>query len=271
MATSGLKPVQESRLEISLASPCGAFIMAGEFQPPLPRSNRQPNLCEEVVKQNVDAFMQVIFFFESIKKVQSPVFSENFFCSKKILSQNKGRLLVEFWLAHNKLLGFWYISVHQEKSLHGCTHVGPSHHRKAQENFWKGRFALAPKMQGLMCTPFSHRQTCPVLLQSLSSHALQKVKNQILFPQHSGISLSTATSIFLFSLTLSQPSNSPSTSPSCQILTLSLTQTGPLLCRASPWVHWLTRTEQQDVVWKDRKVWFYLLFTSIHSLCSPIP
>lgn len=59
--------------------------------------DRQPNLCEEVVRQNVEAFIQVILFLESTKKkkVQSPLFSENFFSFKNILSQNKGRLLVE--------------------------------------------------------------------------------------------------------------------------------------------------------------------------------
>lgn len=30
--------------------------------------NRQPNLCGEVVKQNVEAFMQVILFLESVKR-----------------------------------------------------------------------------------------------------------------------------------------------------------------------------------------------------------
>lgn len=158
----------------------------------------------------------------------------------------------------------------QEKSLHGCTQVSPSHQRKAQENFWRGRSRLAPKMQGLMCTPFSHHQTWPGLLP-LSNHALQKVRNQNLFPQHSGISVLTVTLIFLSSLALSQPSNSPSTSPSCQILIPSLMQSGPLLCRASPWVHWLTHTESKMLRVGTVKVWFYLLFTSIHSLCFPIP
>lgn len=97
------------------------------------------------------------------------------------------------------------------------------------------------------------------------------MKNQNFFPQHSGISLSTVTLIFVICLALSQPSNSPSTSPSCQILIPSFTQTSPLLCRASPRVHWLTYTEQQEVLHKDNKVWFYSCFTSIHSLCFPFP
>lgn len=33
-----------------------------------PCLNRQPNLCGEVVKQNVEAFMQVILFLESVKR-----------------------------------------------------------------------------------------------------------------------------------------------------------------------------------------------------------
>lgn len=63
--------------------------MVGEYPPP-PLTDNQT--C---VKQNVEAFMQVILFLESTKKVQLPVFSEDFFYSKKILSQNKGMFLVE--------------------------------------------------------------------------------------------------------------------------------------------------------------------------------
>lgn len=88
MATSGLRLVEVNRLKIPVASPCSAFIMVGDL-------DRQPNLCEEVVRQNVEAFIQIILFLESIKKSAITSVFRKLFSFKNILSQKKGGLLVE--------------------------------------------------------------------------------------------------------------------------------------------------------------------------------
>lgn len=88
MATSGLRLAEVDRLKISIASPCSAFIMVGEYPSTLSHPDRQPNLCEEVVRQNVEAFIQVILLLESIfEKCSHLCFQKTFFIQKYFKSE----------------------------------------------------------------------------------------------------------------------------------------------------------------------------------------